>query len=156
MANNLDELTSSENVFMFTYLVKKGAKVEVTYDLQTVTIDGVIVGTFDGQKSIYSADWTASQDSVTKAAAKDSGISIGGLNAGTQLCSLTDTDLLTVTATVTAMGHDTGQTNVPIRFTNGTEFTLANDADLAVLTAAWYPARLGLGLGYTYEDSETV
>lgn len=148
MATNLDELTAAESVFMSS-LVLKGDKVEVTYDLQTVTIDGVIVGTFDGQKSIYASDWTAAQDLVSKSAAKLAGISILGT-----VCSGTNEDLITVLATKAAMNELTGQTNVPMLFANGNTLTLADDADLTTFLAAWLPFRYDAATGYSYEPVE--
>lgn len=152
MATNLDDFTAEEQLF-FNELLKKGDKVEVSYDLQTVNIDGVNVGTFVGQQSIYASDWAESQDIVTKGATKLSGINHTNVH-GTVTCSATNDDQTSVMATKVFMDAIAGQTDVDILFSNGNTLTIVDDADMTAFLAVWAPFRTANNVGYTYESAE--
>jgi len=141
------DLSAEEFEYYHKYLKEQGALVTVSLDKSEVFIDGVNRGSFEDTKAIFSTEWNAAVSTVSTTATKASGVVYDSVT-----CSATNTDLLSVSATIANMGAITGQTAVPIKFSNGNTLTIDDDADLAAFLAVWQPFRLANSTGYTYEE----
>ena len=141
------DLSAEEFEFYHKYLKTQGALVTVSLDKSEVFIDGVNRGSFADTKAIFVTEWNLAVAAVAATATKESGVVYDSVT-----CSATNTDLLSVNSTVSNMGAVTGQTNVPIKFSNGNTLLIDDDADLLAFLGVWQPFRLANSIGYTYEE----